>query len=223
MTWPTIDDESKIHDREKNKPPSSPENIALFDLDGTLADFDGGMEVGMVKLATPAEIAAGTYFPREQAGEPDYIRERRRMVKRQPGFWRNLAKLPSGFRLLEIAMEVGYKIAILTKAPRTNFPAWSEKVEWCHNHLPMDKGIAVNLVEDKGLVYGKILVDDYPPYINRWLEWRPRGLVFMPEQSWNRGFAEAFGKTLRNIIAVPPNFNKDVIRQAMLTRLESSQ
>lgn len=34
-------------------------------------------------------------------------------------------------------------------------------------------------------VHGKILVDDWPPYITRWLEWRPRGLVIMPTQKHN--------------------------------------
>jgi hypothetical protein len=36
----------------------NPENIALFDLDGTLADFDGGMDAGMRKIATPDEVSA---------------------------------------------------------------------------------------------------------------------------------------------------------------------
>lgn len=163
------------------------DKIALFDLDGTLADFDGGMERGMRALATPEEIAAGTYFPREQDSEPEHIRNRRRLVKRQPGFWRELHPIKVGFSLLENAQFTGFRICVLTKAPRTNFPAWSEKVEWCHRWLPMDKGIQVNLVEDKGLVYGRVLVDDYPPYIERWLRWRPRGTVLMPAQPWNEG------------------------------------
>lgn len=164
------------------------ERVALFDLDGTLADFTGAMEAGMRKLATPGEIAAGTYYPLGHDDGPDYIEARRRLVKRQPGFWRNLKQLPIGFALLEAALILDYQIAILTKAPRTNFPAWTEKVEWCHANLPMERGISVNLVEDKGLVYGRVLVDDWPPYIKRWLAWRPRGLVLMPAQPWNMDF-----------------------------------
>jgi len=48
--------------------------------------------------------------------------------------------------------------------------------------------VQVTLTEDKGLVYGKVLVDDWPPYIERWLTWRPRGLVIMPARRWNATF-----------------------------------
>jgi 5'-nucleotidase len=167
----------------------NPENIALFDLDGTLADFDGGMDAGMRKIATPDEVSAGTYFPREQDNEPDYLKERRRLVKRQPGFWRDLYRLNMGMSLLQSAIETGYRISILTKAPRTNFPAWTEKVEWAWKNLPMEEhSIQICMAEDKGLVYGRMLVDDYPPYVSRWLAWRPRGLVIMPAQAWNKDF-----------------------------------
>lgn len=162
--------------------------IALFDLDGTLADFHSAMDAGMRALASPAELAAGTYFPAEDTEEP-HIRERRRIVKAKPGFWRNLKPIALGFKVLTAAIEEGYSINILTKAPRLNFPAWSEKVEWCHMHLPASSSFSVNLVEDKGLVYGRVLVDDFPPYIERWLAWRPRGVVLMPRQPWNAQYS----------------------------------
>lgn len=166
-----------------------PERVCLFDLDGTLADFDGAMERGMRALASPMELAHGDWFPREQSSEPDHIRSRRRMIKTQPGFWRNLEPLTTGFRLLHMALGHGFQISICSKAPRTNFPAWTEKIEWCHANLPMNQeGIAVSLVENKGLVYGRVLVDDYPPYITGWLAHRPRGWVIMPAQSWNESF-----------------------------------
>ena len=168
---------------------SKPDPIALFDLDGTLANFDGGMEAGMLRLATPQEIADGVHFPREQDDEPDHIRERRRAVKRQPGFWRDLEVLPLGKQLLDHAILLGFEVSILTKAPKKNFAAWSEKVEWCWRNLPMDEAdIGVNLVTNKGLVYGRLLVDDYPPYIAKWLAHRPRGTVIMPAWPWNEGF-----------------------------------
>jgi 5'-nucleotidase len=34
-----------------------------------------------------------------------------------------------------------------------------------------------------------VLVDDWPPYVERWLQWRPRGLVILPAQRWNEGFS----------------------------------
>jgi len=164
------------------------EKVMLFDLDGTMADFDGSMEAGMRKIATPEEIANNTYYPREQETEPDHIKERRRLIKRQPGFWRDLARLPVGFALLEMAIEIGFHIDVLTKAPRTNFPAWSEKVEWSHKNLPISPKFTVNLVEKKQRFYGRVLADDYPSYIAAWLSRRPRGYVIMPAQPWNADF-----------------------------------
>lgn len=171
--------------------PTNDKPIALFDLDGTLADFDGAMYSGMRSLASPSELESGrgSWFPPEQDNEPAYITARRRAVKKQPGFWKNLGTLPTGFRLLNEAIRIGFGVQILTKAPRKNFPAWAEKVEWCHINLPVDEhGIQVNLVEDKGSFYGRILIDDYPKYINSWLAHRPRGIVLMPAQEWNKDF-----------------------------------
>jgi len=104
----------------------------------------------------------------------------------QPGFWRDLPKLEDGFKILKMAKELGYRPMILSRGPRRQCSAWSEKLEWCRRHLP---DIAVTLTEDKGLVYGAVLVDDWPPYIERWLTWRQRGLVIMPSREWNLGFS----------------------------------
>ena len=164
-----------------------PEPICLFDLDGTMADFDGAMRAGLASIASPDEQQ--TYWV-EQDDEPAHVTARRRMIKRQPGFWRNLGRLAPGFQIFQEAIRLQFRNAVITKAPRNNFPAWSEKVEWCHNHLvPIDPHLQVNLVEDKGLMYGKVLVDDWPKYVLRWLEWRARGLVIMPAQVWNEGFS----------------------------------
>ena len=38
------------------------------------------------------------------------------------------------------------------------------------------------------MVYGKVLYDDYPDYIERWLKHRPRGLVVMPVNDHNKSF-----------------------------------
>lgn len=46
----------------------------------------------------------------------------------------------------------------------------------------------ITITRDKGLVYGKVLVDDYPGYIERWLKWRKNGLVIMPASKSNKDF-----------------------------------
>lgn len=161
----------------------SPEPIFLIDLDGTLADFDGGMKTEMVRLMGPSE----TMPPDNTAwaeSEP-WIKARRDLIKRQPGFWRGLAPIPEGFAVLETAKRLGFQPVVLTKGPFKTTAAWTEKVDWCREHVPE---VPVIISEDKGLVYGRVLFDDWPPYVERWLEWRPRGLVIMLEHPWNREF-----------------------------------
>ena len=71
---------------------------------------------------------------------------------------------------------------ILTQAPRLNPSSLTGKKLWLDQYLP---GVDFTMTRDKGLVYGKVLVDDYPKYIDRWLEWRRNGLVIMPGNKSN--------------------------------------
>jgi hypothetical protein len=60
-------------------------------------------------------------------------------------------------------------------------------VEWCNKYLKeYIKGVTIT--NDKGLVYGKVLVDDFPDYIISWLKHRPRGLIIMPAHDFNKDF-----------------------------------
>jgi hypothetical protein len=159
------------------------ELIALVDLDGTLADFDGAMNRDLKRLAAPGEKLKESWEYYDCM--PGHIKERRRIIKSQPGWWRNLQPIPKQFAILDMFRDHGFTIHILTKGPVKDSAAWEEKVEWCKQHVP-DAQITITM--DKGLMYGKVLMDDFPPYIDRWLMWRPRGLVIMPEYPWNKTF-----------------------------------
>lgn len=156
----------------------------LFNLDGTLCDFAGGMARFMQPLEGPGE--SHDYDNYSQDVEPNYMRARRRMVKQLPGFWRNLAPYEPGFQLLKLARDAGLRLVIFTKGPIGQPRAFMEKVEWCRTHIGED--FDISLVTDKGLHYGKILVDDWPPYIEKWLAHRPRGRVIMPLHPYNKTF-----------------------------------
>ena len=43
----------------------------------------------------------------------------------------------------------------------------------------------VTITRNKSLVYGRILVDDWPAFVGPWLANRPRGLAIIPAQPWN--------------------------------------
>lgn len=161
----------------------APELVFLADLDGSLVDLDGAMHAQLSLLMSPGED-----MPKNGPGEGEdlpWIKARRDLIKKQPGFWRNLAPIQEGFRIVRLAESLGFRAVVLTKGPFNTTSAWTEKVEWCRKHLG---NVPVIVSEDKGLVYGRVLFDDWPPYITRWLEWRPRGLVVMLSHPWNEGF-----------------------------------
>ena len=156
----------------------SAEPIALVDMDGTLCDYSGAIAKALGALRSPEEPEIDP----ERDELPPHVEARRKLVSAVPGFWRNLERLPLGFDVLHELEALKFQPYILSKGPSSNSLAWMEKVDWCRAHIPH---VPIIVTEDKGLVYGKVLVDDWPPYIERWLKWRPRGLVVVPAQPWN--------------------------------------
>ncbi len=163
-----------------------PAPIALFDLDGTLADYDKKIDEDYNKLKSPGEEP---YAPFKKDEKP-YMKQRIRAIRNQPGWWETLEDYKPGFDILELAKALKFSIYILTKGPSSSPNAWTEKVKWVKSRItPVVPDIQVIISEDKGLIYGRVLVDDWPEYIEKWLQWRPRGIVIMPSHPWNKGFS----------------------------------
>lgn len=149
--------------------------LALLDLDGTLADYREGM---------------GRHC--ESFSPSD---DERNKVHNTPGFFRNLKPLPLGFAIANVLKEAGFKLHILTHGPKKAPIAWTEKFEWCQEHMP---DVPVTIASDKSLVYGKVLVDDWPSYYERWMKVRPRGLVIVP--AWPHNIDTPEGPNLIKIV-----------------------
>jgi 5'-nucleotidase len=163
--------------------PNEPEPIALIDLDNSVADYSKSMNSWLKLLRAPEE----TFRVDRTIGydnDPAYMSARRKVIQSLPGFWRSLEEIELGFDVVKMLLELDYRLHVLTKGPssKTSTAAFAEKVDWSRQHLP---GVPVTISDDKGLVYGKVLLDDWPPYVERWLQWRPRGLVIAVAQSWN--------------------------------------
>jgi phosphoglycolate phosphatase-like HAD superfamily hydrolase len=156
--------------------------VAYFDMDGTLADYEGALVRDLGKLKSPEEPKLGSIY---RADLPSYIKERAKLIKNAGSWWENLDRFQLGWDILGEAKNLNFRIVILTQGPRNNAEAWSHKLKWCDKHLP---DIEVCITRDKGLHYGRVLVDDYPEYITRWLEYRPRGVVIMPAHDYNEDF-----------------------------------
>jgi 5'-nucleotidase len=157
---------------------SDENNIALIDMDGTIADFDGQMQRDY-RTALRLELPGSYHLPIEAEHN---VKD---LIKRQPGWWRKLPRIDLGIYLACRLEAMGFRLMVLTKGPVRTTTAWTEKVEWCQENLPTAD---VTITHDKSLVYGKVLVDDWPEYITPWLVHRPRGLVLMPDRPWNQDF-----------------------------------
>lgn len=165
--------------------------IALVDLDGTLADYDRKLMSDLKRLASPGEIpltrALVSELGRSARREFEFLERRRQMITSQPGWFESLPKFKPGWDILSLLRDLDFRIEILTQGPLRKPTAWKEKLEWCHRHVPFMDGITIT--RNKGLAYGRVLVDDWPDYALQWLAWRPRGLVIMPAHRHNEAFA----------------------------------
>jgi len=159
------------------------EPIALFDMDGTLCDYEKGLSDALNFIRSPHEPEFRGHLWDDA---PEYIQRRADLIRSSRSWWKNLNKFQLGWDVLAIAKSLGFKIMILTQGPRKNPESWAGKKMWIDKHLGTDTDITIT--RDKGIVYGKILVDDYPQYIKRWLSWRDRGLVIMPANEENKNF-----------------------------------
>ena len=161
----------------------SSEKIALIDMDSTICDYAGQIERDLKRLAGPDEpelrLNWGDRFP-------DHIWNRIELIKNSKNWWFNLPKLQDGFDLMNMALSIGFEIHVLTKGPKATTTAWTQKVKWCAKHLPVDTNVTIT--QDKSLVYGRVLIDDYPDYVLPWLENRPRSLAILPLRAWNADF-----------------------------------
>jgi 5'(3')-deoxyribonucleotidase len=171
------------------------DRVALVDLDGTIADYDSALRAGMRVLQAPNE---SVYIGRAETDvEPPFLEARRKLVQRQPGFWRSLGRIERGFEIVDELRSLGFLLHVLTKGPTTTPSAWSEKLEWCQQHLP---DAVVTVTGDKSLVYGRVLIDDFPPYFTKWIAVRPRGLVVCVAHPWNAAFAKGGAKAHPHVI-----------------------
>lgn len=161
-------------------------NIGLFDMDSSLADYEGQLTKDLTKLLSPEDLKKFTELGMWKADELDQYKHLIRLIKNQPNWWLNLPPMENGLTIFKLAEQIGFKNHILTKGPKRYPLAWKEKVEWCQQYLSKD--IDIHITSDKGMVYGKFLYDDFPDYMLRWLKQRPRGVGIMPVNNSNKDF-----------------------------------
>ena len=158
------------------------ELIALFDMDGTLFDYEAQLKEDLSKIASPEEKEIRFNFE----DNPKYLQNRIDLITSHESWWQNLPKFKLGWDVLEITKKLGFHHTILTQGPRSKPAAWSGKKRCADEHF--GENFDITLTRNKGLVYGKVLVDDFPGYIEKWLKHRKNGLVIMPANEGNENF-----------------------------------
>ncbi|MDI9689808.1 hypothetical protein QM326_34780 [Burkholderia cenocepacia] len=118
-----------------------PDKVRVYvDMDGVIADFEGAA--------------------RAHAMEPSHF-------KRVAGAFLDLDPIPGAAEAVAALDAAGYLVFALTKIPRSNPHAATEKLLWVRRHFPsLDDRIIIT--PDKGAV-GKardFLVDDHPEWAN---------------------------------------------------------
>lgn len=160
-----------------------PEDIVLFDMDGTLVDYEKTLNADMARLEAPNEPS---YIEFSRGQLPDYLEARADLIRGRVSWWANLPKLNIGFDIWHLCTRLDLRKVILTQGSRKNPKSWMGKKMWIDSNISSETDVTIT--RDKSLMYGKVLVDDYPDYITKWLKWRPRGLVIMPAHYYNEGF-----------------------------------
>ena len=185
------------------------DKIILLDLDGTVADWDAAM-IRDLQRCLPID-----YYPKieiwmkeERRNRPEWVENLMSVIRNQVGWWFNLEPLDLGMHLFELikSSRWDWEINVLTKGPATKPNAWMEKVQWCTKYLGT---VPVTVCANKSLVYGRVLVDDYPPYMEQWLKYRPNGLGIMPAHFHNRGFKHP------NVIRVNSEKDLPLVKRAL--------
>lgn len=114
---------------------------AYVDMDGVLADFDGAAKA---RGLTPDQ------------------------AKIMPGLYQALPVMRDAIVGLAELEALGFDVWILTKIPRRNPWAATEKLHWIRAHLPHPLHDKVIITPDKGCVgcYRDVLIDDHPEWAN---------------------------------------------------------
>ena len=162
------------------------EKICLIDLDGTLFDYEKQLKSDLAALASPNDPNFENLWQAEE--KAPWLKARMNLIKGQPGWWKKLPIMKDGEVLLNLAKDIGFSCKILTKGPKSHPQAWGEKVECCLERLPLENVDVTIVGKGKKGIYGRVLIDDYPEYMEQWLSRRPRGLGIMPLRPYNKDF-----------------------------------
>lgn len=147
--------------------------VALIDVDGVLADFNGGLERILKRTygLTPSDDL-NLHAGRQTECYDDRDRGLVLSVMRQPGFCAGLPVIEGAHKAVGFFRDAGCSVVFLT-APMIDGPAWcSERIAWLESHFnasPKD----IIFAHRKDLVNGDFFIDDFKLNIDAWQATHP--------------------------------------------------
>lgn len=175
-------------------------DVALFDMDGSLAAYTPKLVAGLELLRAPEEPVIDENNIWEYS-DLLHISNRIKLIKSQARWWYDLEAIAEGMAVVDAAKSIGFHIAILTKGPQNHPAAWGEKLQWCQTNMGYHTDVTVTI--DKSRVYGKVLYGDYKTYMEAWLAVHPRGLGIMPVTPGNASFTHSRVVKYRGSVDLP--------------------
>jgi 5'-nucleotidase len=138
--------------------------LVLFDQDGVVADFDGGVNAKLAVLhpnLVLVEPSARRNFYLHDDYPPEY-RDEIGAIECEEGFILGLAPVPGAVEALHAMLGAGHDVRICTAPLSRSTFCPGEKVQWVRDHLGAEWASRVILTKDKTYVRGDVLVDDKP-------------------------------------------------------------
>lgn len=143
--------------------------IILIDMDGVIADFEGGFlnswrEQHPDKPYIPLEKRT-TFYVRDQyiqefKDKIDDVYDRVEAIYLSPGFHRFLPSIPGSLKALSEMKDMGHGVFICTSPKSDNEHCIKEKYEWIEQHLGNHWLERVVVTKDKTIIKADALIDD---------------------------------------------------------------
>lgn len=163
----------------------------LVDMDGVLADFEGGfLEIWQREHPDKAHL------PRQERKSfflvRQYPKEFRSIIWDiilAPGFFASFPPIPGGLEAVQEILALGHEVFICSSPMLGNPTCASDKFNWIEARLGRDWSARLILATDKSLVDGDVLIDDRPGMAERGIQ-TPTWTHILFDQPYNRHLEE---------------------------------